>query len=45
MEFKNSKGNLKVIVGKKASKRYKIIVGPGLTPVQIFALVIAQVET
>lgn len=43
MEFKNSNGSLQVIIGKKESKRYKIIVGPGLSPAQIFGLTIVQI--
>lgn len=45
MEFKNHKGNINVVIGKRGSKRYKIIVGPGLTPIQIFSMLIVQVET
>ena len=45
MEFKSSQGEMKVIIGKRASKRYKIIAAPGLSPVQIFALTIVQIET
>ena len=45
MEFKNQKGNINVVIGKRGSKRYKIIVGPGLTPIQIFSMLIVQVET
>ncbi len=43
MEFKNSLGNMQVIIGKRESKKYKIIAGPGLTPAQIFGLSIVQI--
>ena len=45
MEFKNYHGDTKLIIGKKGSKRYKIIAGSGLSPIQVFALLIVQVET
>lgn len=45
MEFKNNKGDINLIIGKKGSKRYKIISAPGLTPIQIFSMVIVQIET
>ena len=45
MEFKNFQGDVKLIIGKRASKRYKLIAAPGLSPIQIFALLIVQVET
>ena len=43
MEFKNNLGEVKLIIGKKGSKRYKIVAGEGLTPVQIFGMVIVQI--
>lgn len=45
MEFKDGQGNFRVVIGKRGSKRYKIIVGPGLSPAQVFALAIVQIET
>ncbi len=45
MEFKDYKGEVKLMIGKKGSKRYTVISGPGLTPVQIFSMLIVQVET
>lgn len=45
MEFKDIRGEMKLIIGKKASKRYKLIVAPGLTPIQVFSMLIVQVET
>ena len=45
MQFKNSSGGVQVIIGKQASKKYKIISGPGLSPVQVFALSIVQIQT
>jgi hypothetical protein len=43
MEFKDNEGDIKMIIGKRGSKRYKIIAGAGLTPIQIFSMVIVQV--
>ena len=43
MEFKNNLGEFKLVIGKKASKRYQVVVGEGLTPIQVFGAVIAQV--
>jgi len=45
MEFKDHQGDIRLMIGKKASKRYKIVSAPGLSPIQIFALLIVQVET
>ena len=45
MEFKDYNGEVKLMIGKKGSKRYTVISGPGLTPVQIFSMLIVQVET
>ena len=45
MEFKSYSGDTKLVIGKKGSKRYKVIAGPGLSPIQIFATLIVQVET
>jgi hypothetical protein len=45
MEFRGREGELKVVIGKKGSKRYSIIAGPRLSPIQIFALAIVNIET
>ena len=45
MEFRNKEGELKLVIGKKASKTYTLVAGPGLTPLQIFSLAIINVET
>jgi hypothetical protein len=45
MEFKDVSNNMKVIIGKKGSKRYKVLVGPGHSPLEIFALAVVQIET
>jgi len=33
MEFKDNCEQLKILIGKKASKRYRVVVGPGMTPI------------
>jgi hypothetical protein len=43
--LKNKKNELKIVIGKMGSKRYRIIGGSGITPIQIFGLVIAHIET
>ena len=34
---------MKVIIGKRGSKRYKLVVGPGVAPVQLFCLAVVQI--
>ena len=43
MEFKGSHEQLQMILGKKASKVYKMIVGGGITPIQASAVAIANI--
>jgi hypothetical protein len=45
MEFRNKEGELKLIIGKKESKRYTLIAGSNLTPIQLFSLAIVNIET
>ena len=45
MELKGRGGEVRVIIGKRASKRYCVVAGPLLTPIQLFALAIVNVET
>lgn len=45
MEFRGKRGELRLVIGKKGSKRYCLIVGPYLSPIQAFALAIINIET
>lgn len=45
MEFKDPQETLQLLIGKSASKRYKILASGGRSPAEVLAVAIAQVET
>jgi hypothetical protein len=45
IEFRDEKEELKLVIGKKASKVYGLIAGSNLTPIQAFSLAIINIET
>lgn len=43
--MKDLRGNVKLYIGKLESKRYKIIVGAGVSPMLVFAVLIIMIES
>ena len=44
MEFKGSHARLQMVLGKKESKQYRLVVGGGISPIQATALAISNIE-
>ena len=43
LEFKGSQGQIQMIIGKKESKHYKLIIGGGISPIQATAVAVSQI--
>jgi hypothetical protein len=43
ISFKNKEGELKLFIGKKQSKLYKVVAGSGLSPIQVFSILISHI--